>query len=170
MIAARCPQGNANLTRAWIWNRPLFDQQLLIAAVRRDDEVVVYFDLPGADADTIDLTVDAKQLTLKAERSFEPAEGDEVIASERTNGSVSRTLHLGDNLDALDLDTVLPFFAGPIFISLDSAFPDLFEPTPPANCGTAAASGFSGADVLVTFPGVAPVLLRRSKARPSASV
>lgn len=65
---------------------------------------------------------------------------------------------VGDNLDALDLDTVLPFFAGPIFFSLDAAFPDIFEPTPPVNCGTAAASGFSGADVLVTFPGAAPVL------------
>lgn len=72
-------------------------------AIRREDEVVVYFDLPGADPDSIDLTVDAKQLTLQAERSFEPAEGDKVIASERVHGSLSRTLHLGDNLNASDV-------------------------------------------------------------------
>ena len=64
----------------------------------------------------------------------------------------------GDNLDALDLDTLLPFLGGPIFISLDSGFPDLLEPFPRANCGTALGNGFSGADVLVTFPGGPPFL------------
>ena len=69
-------------------------------AVRREDEVVAYFDLPGADAATLDLTVDGNQLTLKADRRFEPDEGDRLIASERPRGSFSRTLQLGENLDA----------------------------------------------------------------------
>ncbi len=72
-------------------------------AVHRDDEVVVHFDLPGADADSIDLTVDGGQLTVEAERAFQASEDERVIASERVHGSVKRTLQLGENLDASDV-------------------------------------------------------------------
>ena len=64
----------------------------------------------------------------------------------------------GDNVDAVDLDTANPDLIGPIFFSLDSAFPDPREVFPPVNNGTAAANGFSGADVLMTFAGAAPVI------------
>lgn len=63
----------------------------------------------------------------------------------------------GDNLDAVDLDTSMPDLFGPIFISLDSFFPDPLEALP-ANTGTAIGSGFSGADVLVTLAGAVPVV------------
>jgi HSP20 family protein len=36
---------------------------------------------------------------VKAERSWSPAEGDEVIVSERPNGSFTRQLSLGESLD-----------------------------------------------------------------------
>lgn len=51
---------------------------------------------------------------------------------------------VGDNLDALD-DSQPTF---PVFFSLDAAFADPLEPG--ANSGSAAANGFSGADVLVS--------------------
>lgn len=54
----------------------------------------------------------------------------------------------GDNLDAVDWLAVGP----PLFFSLDAAYFDPFE-APFANSGTAAANGFSGADVLLTFGG-----------------
>jgi hypothetical protein len=54
----------------------------------------------------------------------------------------------GDNLDAVDMDTRLSDFPGPIFFSMDSSFPDPYEPFPPVNNGTAVANGFSGADVV----------------------
>jgi hypothetical protein len=63
----------------------------------------------------------------------------------------------GDNLDAVDLDTTFVDLMGPIYISLDGAFADALE-VPPANCGTAAGAGFSGADLLVTAAGGAPAL------------
>ncbi len=63
----------------------------------------------------------------------------------------------GDNLHALDLDTLLPFLGGPIFFSLHAGFLDPLESFP-VNCGTALSNGFSGADVLVTFPGGPPML------------
>lgn len=59
---------------------------------------------------------------------------------------------LGDNLDALDIDTLVSDFAGRIYFSLDSTFADPLElgvPLPlTANSGSAAANGFSGADIL----------------------
>ncbi|MEL7209342.1 MAG: Hsp20/alpha crystallin family protein [Actinomycetota bacterium] len=69
-------------------------------AVRRDDKVVVWLDLPGVDADSIDLEVERNVVTVKAERRYQAAEGEQVLARERTHGSFSRQLLLGDSLDA----------------------------------------------------------------------
>ncbi len=56
----------------------------------------------------------------------------------------------GDNLDALDLDTVLANLFGPIFLSLDTLFLDPLEAIgAPPNTGTALGNGFVGGDVLV---------------------
>ena len=63
----------------------------------------------------------------------------------------------GDNLDGLDMDTTFADLTGPVFFSLDSAFPDFLEPFP-VNSGTAIGNGFSGADVLLSFAGAAPVV------------
>jgi HSP20 family protein len=68
-------------------------------AYRRGDRVVVHLDLPGVDPDSIDLTVERNALTIAAERRWQPAEGDEVIANERRQGSFSRQLLLGEGLD-----------------------------------------------------------------------
>jgi HSP20 family protein len=68
-------------------------------AVRREHEVVVHLDLPGVDADSIDLTIEGRQLTLRAERTFELVEGDELITNERRHGSMTRILHLSEKLD-----------------------------------------------------------------------
>lgn len=64
----------------------------------------------------------------------------------------------GDNLDAVDVDTEFPHLQGPVFFSLDAGFPDLLEPQPTVNTGTAITNGFSSADVLVAFPAAAPAL------------
>jgi HSP20 family protein len=69
-------------------------------AVRRGGQVIVSFDLPGIDPDKVELTVERNVLTLRAERRFDRAEGDEVIAGERREGEFSRQLFLGDTLDA----------------------------------------------------------------------
>lgn len=59
---------------------------------------------------------------------------------------------VGDNLDALDMDTHFDALFGRVYFSLDSSFPDPLEP-PVANTGTALANMFVGGDVLVTIPG-----------------
>ncbi len=67
-------------------------------AWREKDSFVVEFDLPGIEANSIDLDVERNVLTVRADR---PArEGiEELVAAERPRGVFSRQLILGDNLD-----------------------------------------------------------------------
>ena len=60
---------------------------------------MVHFDIPGVDPDTIDLTVEQNTLTVTAERTWSSAEGDEMVITERPQGTFSRQLMLGDSLD-----------------------------------------------------------------------
>jgi HSP20 family protein len=69
-------------------------------AYRRGDRFVVEFDLPGVEPASIELTVEQNVLTVRAERRFEPREGDEVIVAERPQGAYARQVFLGDALDA----------------------------------------------------------------------
>ncbi len=73
-------------------------------AVRRGNQVLVSFDLPGVDPSGIDLTVERNVLTLRAERRFERNEGDEFIANERRQGQFTRQIFLGDTLDTSQLE------------------------------------------------------------------
>jgi HSP20 family protein len=73
--------------------------QMPMDAYRRGEEFVVHLDVPGVDPATIDLTVEQNTLTVTGERVWPRAEGDEVIVVERPQGTFSRQLLLGDNLD-----------------------------------------------------------------------
>ena len=68
-------------------------------AWRQGDEFVVEFDLPGVNAEDVDLDVERNVLTVKAERPVTDAQDTELIAAERPRGVFSRQLILGDNLD-----------------------------------------------------------------------
>ena len=72
-------------------------------AFRHGEEFVVHFDLPGIEASGIDLTVEQNLLTVSAERSWQPAEGDDVVAAERPHGQFSRQLFLGGGLNTEDV-------------------------------------------------------------------
>jgi HSP20 family protein len=86
----------------------MFDQAMLqqrrpsfpMDAYRHGDTVVVHFDLPGVNPESIDLEYERQSLTVTAERSWNPVEGDQVMATERVHGKFQRTLLLGDGLDA----------------------------------------------------------------------
>ncbi|HEY6745816.1 MAG TPA: Hsp20 family protein [Mycobacteriales bacterium] len=67
-------------------------------AWRDGDTFLVEFDLPGVNADSIDIDVERNVLTVHAERSG-PGRDVELLASERPRGVFSRQLILGDNLD-----------------------------------------------------------------------
>jgi HSP20 family protein len=68
-------------------------------AYRQDDHVVVNIDLPGIDPSSVEVTVEKGTLTVKAERSWETAEGSRVLLSERPQGTFTRRLHLSDAFD-----------------------------------------------------------------------
>jgi HSP20 family protein len=68
-------------------------------AYRRGDSFVVHFDLPGVDPGSIDLTVEKNALNVKSERRWNRAEGDEIIVTERPQGTFTRQLFLGEGLD-----------------------------------------------------------------------
>ena len=67
-------------------------------AWREGDEFTIAFDLPGVDADSIDVDVERNVLSVRASR---PAldRDREMLAAERPRGVFSRQLILGDNLD-----------------------------------------------------------------------
>ena len=69
-------------------------------AYRSGEEFVVHFDLPGVDADSIDMTVERNVLTVHAQRERAADEGVEILIAERPLGMFSRQLFLGDTLDA----------------------------------------------------------------------
>ncbi len=56
-------------------------------AWREEDRFVVEFDLPGVNADSLDLDVDKNTLTVRAERSALD-ENREMVAAERPRGGV----------------------------------------------------------------------------------
>lgn len=69
-------------------------------AYQKGESFLIQFDLPGIDADSIDLTVEDNVLTVKAERPSPPVnEGVERLVGERVFGTFTRQVFLGDNLD-----------------------------------------------------------------------
>ena len=72
-------------------------------AYRQDGRFVVSLDLPGVDGDSIDLTIEQNVLTIHAERKGPVDEDAERIVAERTYGTFSRQLFLGETLDVENL-------------------------------------------------------------------
>ena len=68
-------------------------------AWREGNEFVVAVDLPGVEAESIDVNVEQNVLTVRAERKDTLGERVELIASERPRGVFSRQLILGEALD-----------------------------------------------------------------------
>jgi HSP20 family protein len=80
---------------AWGRSRPV----PAMDAWRRSDDVIVQFDLPGVDPDSIEVTVEKGMLTVGGERRPMAAEGDEPVVRERPIGQFARRVVLGDGLD-----------------------------------------------------------------------
>ncbi|WP_420452165.1 Hsp20/alpha crystallin family protein [Ilumatobacter sp.] len=80
--------------------RPTRSSVLAMDAIRDDDEVVIYFDVPGVSRDDIEVNVEKNELTVRVERRWDDS-GQQKLAQERAQGTFTRSLMLGD---ALDLD------------------------------------------------------------------
>ncbi len=68
-------------------------------AYRQGDSFYIHFDLPGVNADSINLTVEQNVLTVRADRSPVKADGAELIVAERPYGTFTRQVFLGETLD-----------------------------------------------------------------------
>lgn len=68
-------------------------------AYREGDSFVIDIDLPGVDPAGIDVTVDRKVLTVRAERKRAERDGVSYVAAERPMGTISRQVFLSDTLD-----------------------------------------------------------------------
>ncbi len=52
----------------------------------------------GFDPGSIDVTIEGNTLTVQAERSWEPKEGEQIVVSERPQGVFTRRIALGEGL------------------------------------------------------------------------
>jgi len=71
--------------------------------LRTGDQFVVRFDLPGIDADSLDVSAENQTLTVRAERTRHDPDDATYLISERPSGTYSRQLVLGDGLAVDDI-------------------------------------------------------------------
>ena len=79
---------------------------LAFDAIREDESVTLYFDVPGISADDIDLNVERNELSITAHRVWD-TEGKDTLVTERPQGSFTRRVMLSDALDADRLEASL---------------------------------------------------------------
>ncbi|WP_127552911.1 Hsp20/alpha crystallin family protein [Actinoplanes sp. OR16] len=77
-----------------------------VDAERDGDVFYVFFDLPGVDPDSIDVTVERNVLQVQAERRRRVKDDVEPVISERPMGVFNRQLFLADTLDTDRLEAV----------------------------------------------------------------
>ncbi|MFF0579852.1 Hsp20/alpha crystallin family protein [Streptosporangium saharense] len=68
--------------------------------IRRADDVVLRFDLPGIDPDSIEVTVDRGVLSVSARREEKYAQDERLFVRERSMGTFTRRVYLSEHLDA----------------------------------------------------------------------
>jgi len=75
-------------------------------AIREEESVTLYFDVPGVSADDIDVHVERNELTITATRVWD-GNDKETLVSERPQGSFTRRVMLSDVLDSERLEASL---------------------------------------------------------------
>ena len=68
-------------------------------AYRDGNQLIVQFDLPGIEPDSLDLKVENNVLTVRAKRPRPQIEDSQWLVSERLHGTFTCQLHLSDGLD-----------------------------------------------------------------------
>lgn len=75
-------------------------------AVRDDNSVTLYFDVPGISADDLEVSVERNELTISATRVWKD-DSKETLVNERPQGSFTRRVMLSDALDTDRLEANL---------------------------------------------------------------
>jgi HSP20 family protein len=67
--------------------------------IRRENDVELRLDLPGADPESIEVTADRGVLTVSAKRTQEYGEGERPVVRERLTGAFTRKVRLAETVD-----------------------------------------------------------------------
>ena len=67
--------------------------------IRRENDVILRLDLPGADPDSIEITTDDGVLTIAAKRTEEHGEPARPVLRERLMGSFTRKVRLAETVE-----------------------------------------------------------------------
>jgi HSP20 family protein len=67
--------------------------------IRRESNVELRIDLPGADPESIEVTAERGVLTVSAKRTQEFGDGERLVTRERATGTFSRKVRLADTID-----------------------------------------------------------------------
>ena len=70
---------------------------------RKDDAYLVQINLPGAVADSIDVTVRRNVITVSARQAHPDESALELLLNERPVGTMTRSIALGEEIDATDV-------------------------------------------------------------------
>jgi HSP20 family protein len=73
---------------------------LPVDGIRRENDVLLRFDVPGIDPESIEVTVARGWLTVSGKREAETTDGERFFVRERPTGSFTRRVRLSDRLDA----------------------------------------------------------------------
>lgn len=79
---------------------------LAFDAVRDEDSVTLYFDVPGISADDLEVSVERNELTISARRVWKD-DDKETLVTERPQGSFTRRVMVSDALDTDRLEANL---------------------------------------------------------------
>ena len=111
MATRTIPLTNFDRLAASFFSRPfpMLSRQIPVDAVQRGDGLYLAFDLPGVREDDLEVSLERRVLTVKADRPSMIEDGDRVFMAERTFGPMTRQIVLGD---MLDLDKIEASFHG----------------------------------------------------------
>jgi HSP20 family protein len=91
-----------------------------VDVVETADEVVVSADLPGYDADDIDVTLDGRTLTIRAERTGEETQhAGQYVRRERRHDEASRSVTLP--AEVVEADASADYADGVLTVRLPTA-------------------------------------------------
>jgi HSP20 family protein len=77
-----------------------FRTALPMDGIRRQEDVVLRFDLPGVKQENIEVSVDRGVLFVSAKRDEEKTDSERPFIRERVAGTLRRRVYLGDAYDA----------------------------------------------------------------------
>ncbi|WP_433252000.1 Hsp20/alpha crystallin family protein [Streptosporangium sp. CA-135522] len=86
------------------WGESDAGRAMPLDGVRRKDDVLLKFDLPGIDPDSIEVTVDRGVLSVSAGREEEYEQDDRLFVRERPMGTFTRRVYLSEHLDSEKVD------------------------------------------------------------------